>query len=132
MNPWLSIVTLAALIFYLFTGFSAGRARHRLGVPAPAMTGHPEFERAIRVQYNTLEWLVVVLPAMWLFGSRFDPRIAAGLGAIWIVGRVLYMTGYMQDAAKRGPGFAIQGLATLILLIGALAGAVMGLAAGGV
>ena len=131
MNPWLSIVTLAALIFYLFTGFSVGRARHRLGVAAPAMTGHPEFERAVRVQYNTLEWLVVLLPSMWLFGSRFDPRIAAALGAVWIVGRVLYMTGYMKGADNRRLGFLIQGLATLILLIGAIAGAVRGFVAGG-
>jgi uncharacterized membrane protein YecN with MAPEG domain len=125
LSPWLVLVTIAALLFYFTTGTNAVRTRIRTGVKAPAMHGHPDVERALRVQGNTLEWIVIFLPALWLCGAYFDTRIVAGLGVVWILGRVLYMTGYMKDAAKRGPGFLIQALTTLILLIGAITGAVL-------
>ena len=86
------------------------------------MSGHPHVERALRVQGNTLEWLVIFLPALWMFGMFFDPRIGAALGAVWVGGRIVYMTGYMKDPSKRAAGFAIQAVATVILLIGAAVG----------
>ena len=127
----IALVTLAALIQYFLMGLNVGRARGRLNVPAPATQGHPEFERLYRVQLNTLEWLVIYLPSLWMFAHFYDVRIAAALGVVWILGRILYMTGYTKEASKRGPGFGIQFLATAILLIGALIGGVMQLAHGG-
>ena len=124
MNAWIVIVTVLALLVYFWTGLMVELAREKLGVAAPAMTGHPDFERLIRVQGNTLEWLALFLPALWMFAGLVNAVAAAVLGLVWIVGRILYALGYAQSAAKRGPGFAIQGLATLILLFGALAGAV--------
>jgi glutathione S-transferase len=126
MNPWLTLVTIAALLFYFFTGIAAVRVRTRVKIFAPAMGGHPHLEQALRVQGNTLEWIVIFVPALWMAGSYFDPRIAAGIGVVWILGRILYMRGYMhEDPTKRGPGFGIQALASGALLVMALVGAVM-------
>jgi uncharacterized membrane protein YecN with MAPEG domain len=125
MNAYLVLSTIAALLFYFSTGVIAVRYRIRHGVLAPAMHGHPEVERALRVQGNSLEWLVIFLPSLWMFGSYFDPRVAAGLAAVWVLGRILYMRGYLKEATKRGWGFLIQALATGVLLLGALAGAAM-------
>jgi glutathione S-transferase len=86
----------------------------------PATSGNPDFERVFRVQMNTLEWMPIFLPSLWLFAIYVSDPIAAVLGLIWIAGRALYMTGYAQAAAKRGLGFAIQAVAAIILWVGAL------------
>jgi uncharacterized membrane protein YecN with MAPEG domain len=116
----LALVTLAAAFTTLVLGINVGRARHACGVQAPQMTGDPRLERAIRVHYNTLEWLPIFLVALWMFGLYWNERAAAALGVVWIIGRIVYAVGYMADPAKRGPGFAIQALTTLVLLLGAV------------
>jgi glutathione S-transferase len=105
-------------MYFLFS-FQVGKARRTYGVKAPAISGNPDFERVSRVHMNTLEWMPIFLPALWLFAIYISDAIAAALGVIWIVGRVLYMTGYARAANKRGPGFAIQGGAAIILWLGA-------------
>jgi uncharacterized membrane protein YecN with MAPEG domain len=122
MSPWIVLVTLCALFFYFLTGVNAVRTRVRTKVFAPAMSGHPDVERALRVQGNTLEWIVIFLPSLWLWSAYLDPRVGAVLGAIWVAGRILYLFGYMQEAQKRGPGFLVQVLMTAILFFGSLAG----------
>jgi glutathione S-transferase len=124
MSPWIVLVTLLALLFYFFTGLNAARTRGKHSIPAPAMSGHPEVERALRVQGNSLEWIVIFLPALWLWAVYLDPRIGALLGLVWILGRVLYQTGYMKEASKRSTGFLIQLVAVFILWLGAVVGAV--------
>ena len=131
MSTWVALVTLLSLIFYLVTSVRVGRARGRFGVAAPAMTGHPEFERLVRVQANTLEWLVIYLPSLWLFAAYVEPRAAAALGVVWIVGRLMYALGYARDAGARGAGFLVQTLATAVLLVGASIGVVSALIAHG-
>ncbi len=115
-----AIVSLVALLLYGFMGFRVGQARARFGVPAPAIHGQEDFERVFRVQANTLEWLPIFLPALWLFALYWDDRVAAALGGVWIIGRFLYMTGYTKAAGARSTGFLIQFLATAALLFGAL------------
>jgi glutathione S-transferase len=122
MPHYTAIATLLALCFYFYTGMAVGRARVKLGVKAPATTGHPEFERLFRVQMNTLEWLPLFLPPLWLFALYVSDVWAAGLGMVWIVGRVLYYRGYAAAPEKRETGFAIQAVAAIVLLVGALAG----------
>jgi glutathione S-transferase len=122
MSPWVALATVGALLLYMFVTIKVGSARAKYGVPAPAMTGNPDFERVVRVHYNTLEQLVVFLPALWLFGHFVSARYAAALGFVWIVGRALYAWGYYQAADKRGPGFGIAILATIILVLGSAAG----------
>lgn len=125
-----ALVTLASLGLYFWTAFQVGAGRSRYNVPAPAMTGSPEFERLVRIQANTLESLPLFLPALWLFAVYFNDLVAAGLGVVWLVGRVIYAMTYAKDPAKRSTGFTIQLLATAILWAGAVTGAVLGLARG--
>jgi glutathione S-transferase len=119
-HAYVAIVTLLALLTYFWMGLQVGRARSKCGISAPTMTGDPLLERAIRVHYNTLEWLPIFLASLWLFAIYWNDLVAAGLGVIWIVGRILYQTGYMADPAKRELGFMVQALATAVLLFGAL------------
>jgi glutathione S-transferase len=112
-------------------GIQVGGMRGKHKIDAPAMTGHPEFERAARVQMNTLEALPVFLPGLWLATLYFSPAVPsvawlpAALGLLWVVGRYLYMTGYMTAADKRSTGFLISTLAQIVLLLLAVAGIVM-------
>ncbi|MDP1582524.1 MAG: MAPEG family protein [Bradyrhizobium sp.] len=120
MYHFTALVTCLAILFYFFTSIQVSKARTAFGIKVPATSGHPDFERVFRVQANTLEWMPIFLPSLWLFAIYIGDLYAAVLGLIWIAGRVLYLTGYSQAAAKRGPGFAVQALAGIILWAGAL------------
>jgi glutathione S-transferase len=122
--PGVVIVTLLALVLYSWTGLRVAKMRGRHAVKAPAMTGHPEFERAVRVQANTLEQLVPFLAVLWLCALFLNVLAAEILGLVWIAGRLLYAISYQKDPAKRGPGFGIAYLAFALLALGALAGAI--------
>ena len=115
-----ALVTLLATLLYFYTGILVGQARRRTGIKAPATTGNPEFERAFRVQMNTLEWMPIALPAMWLCAIYIGDIWGAGGGIAWIVGRVLYIRGYLEAADKRGTGFAVQALAASAMWAAAL------------
>lgn len=122
---WTCLITLLAIVVYFIASMGVGRARYTYKIAAPATTGHDAFERHFRVQMNTLEWMPIFLPSLWIFASYWGDALAAGIGAVWVVARVLYMNGYVRDAKSRGAGFALQALAALVLLIGALAGVVL-------
>jgi glutathione S-transferase len=114
MYHFTALVTCLALLAYFLISFQVGKARGTYGIKAPATTGNPDFERIFRVQMNTLEWMPVFLPALWLFAIYVGDAIAAALGVVWIFGRLVYFTGYAKAANKRGPGFAIQGAVSSI------------------
>ena len=120
-----AVITALAVLEYVAVMLLTGRARAQFGVAAPATTGHPEFERYYRVQQNTIEQLIVFIPAVFLFANYASPRIAALLGIVFIVGRILYARGYIADPAKRGTGFIIGFVANMILLLGGLIGATL-------
>jgi glutathione S-transferase len=120
MFHFTAIVTCLGILVYFSTLVQVARARATFGVKAPATTGHPDFERVFRVQMNTLEWMPIFLPSLWLFAAYLSDAIAAALGLVWIAGRILYMIGYAQAANKRSTGFGIQALAASILWVGAL------------
>jgi glutathione S-transferase len=111
------------LVEYFVFVLAVGRARVRYQVAAPATTGHPEFERFFRVQMNTLEQLIIVIPCMWMFARYIHEPTAAILGLIFIVGRALYFTSYTRDPKSRGWGFMISSLPMLTLLVGSMIGA---------
>jgi uncharacterized MAPEG superfamily protein len=116
-----------ALIEYIVFSLLVGRARMRCKVEAPAITGHPIFERYFRVQQNTLEQLIIFVPSVWLFGLYVSAVWAAGLGVVFIIGRALYLNGYVADPRKRSAGFGLSFLPNVILVIGALVGAILSL-----
>ena len=121
---YVALVILLALVEYIALVALVGRARAKYGVRAPAISGHPAFERTFRVQQNTLEGLVVFLPGLWLFGQYVNPVWAAWLGVIGIVGRALYAVGYIKAAEKRSAGAGIVGMVNVALVIGALVGVI--------
>lgn len=120
-----AIVTVLALLQYFFFGYQVGAARIRYGVTAPATTGHPQFERNFRIHQNTLEQLIAFLPGLWLFGWYVHAVVAAALGLLFIAGRFVYRASYLADPASRAPGAAMGGLASIVLLLGGLIGAVI-------
>ena len=121
----IAIVTLLVAVEYFFLAIMVGKCRGETGVAAPATTGNEKFERVFRVQQNTMEQLIIFFPALWIFGSYVSTSYGAGLGMLFLVGRIMYARGYVQSPDKRGPGFAIGSLALLILMLGGIVGAVL-------
>ena len=120
-----TLIVLLALLQYVWFSMRAGMGREKYNIKAPACTGDENWERLFRVQQNTLEQLLIVLPAMWLFATYISEPVAAGLGLVFFVGRVLYYRGYVAAPGKRSLGFGVGFLATIVLLLGGLGGAVM-------
>jgi glutathione S-transferase len=115
-----ALVTLLTILLLFGTLFVAGRARDRHGIKAPAISGHIAFERAYRVQMNTIENTMMFLPTLWL-AAHYGFGLWAGVaGLIWLVGRVWYAVAYLNDAGKRGPGFMLSllGWAALLIMAG--------------
>jgi glutathione S-transferase len=124
MYHFTALATCLAILLYFYTCILVSKARGKFGVKLPAISGNPDFERVFRVQMNTLEWMPIFLPSLWLFAIYVSDAFAGVLGGIWIIGRVLYVIGYSKATEKRGPGFAVQFLAAAALWLGAL-GAIM-------
>ncbi|WP_071188642.1 MAPEG family protein [Trichormus sp. NMC-1] len=127
MSPFPSLVTVSALILYFVVTINVGRARAKYQVPVPQTTGNLDFERVLRVQQNTLEQLVLFLPALWLFSVYVSPIWGSVLGTTWIIGRIAYAWGYYQAAEKRVIGFAISSLSSIGLILGSLVGIILSL-----
>jgi glutathione S-transferase len=126
-QPYTAAVTLVALLVYFFIIGAVARARAKYGIKAPAVTGNEHFERAYRVQMNTLEQMALFVPALWLYAAYVSDRGAAVGGLIWVVGRVIYALAYTKDPTSRGPGAMITLLAAVGLWLGAAYGVVRAL-----
>jgi hypothetical protein len=114
---WPALVTLAALVLLFGCSWFVGVARAKHKVAAPATTGPEGFERAFRVQMNTLENAVIFLPALWLASIYFSPRVAALIGAVWVAARVWYAFAYASNPKLRGAPFVIAFLCWGALMI---------------
>ncbi|NEP08424.1 MULTISPECIES: MAPEG family protein [Okeania] len=119
---WPSLITVVSLFMYFIVTINVGRARAKYNIMPPQMTGEQNFERVLRVQQNTVEQIILFLPSLWLFSIFISPLWGAGIGTVWVVGRILFAWGYYQAAEKRTLGFGISSLAIITLLIGALVG----------
>jgi glutathione S-transferase len=120
-----SAATLLALLLYMAVSMAVGQARVKYGVKAPAVTGHEHFERAYRVQMNTVEQMAFFLPALWLCATLLSDKGAALGGLIWVIGRGVYAVSYRSAPQKRGPGMAISMLAQIGLFLGAVYGLIV-------
>lgn len=105
--------------------YLVGKARGTYGVHAPAVSGNTNFEREFRVHQNTLEQLVALIPAMWMFGMYVHALTAAGLGLVFIISRFIYRNAYLTDPKSRSPGFGIGAVCTITLILGSLIGAAL-------
>lgn len=124
---YVSLVVIIALIEYLFFMFATGRARAQYKIHAPATSGDVNFERVFRVQANTVEQLIVFIPAIYLAGYYSHALSAAGIGSFFIIGRFVYYRAYISDASKRGPGMTIGFFSSVILMLMALVGVIQNL-----
>lgn len=123
---YVAIVTGLVLLQLFWFSLQVGKAREAHKCPAPAMSGPPEFERAYRVHMNTLEQLVILIPSMWMFAYFTEQAdVAASLGIVFIVGRLLYRSTYMADPASRTIGFMVGFVPMMIMLVGSMIGAGM-------
>ena len=120
MYNFTALLTCLVALFCFVTSARVARARIKYGVKLPAIAGNDDFERVFRVQMNTLEWIPIFLPSLWLFAIYVGDQIAASIGLIWIIGRIIYMIGYIQSVPRRSPGFFIQALSTAVLLFGSI------------
>ena len=121
-----NIVAALAVFQFVVFSFLVGKARGEYGVKAPAVSGHENFERVFRVQMNTLEQMVCFIPALLLANVYWPDTFVALVGVVYLVGRLIYRQSYVTDPSKRALGFLLTLIPTLVLLIAALIGAVMG------
>jgi len=114
-----AIVSILAILVVFWTGLRVAGMRGKHNIQAPATAGHPEFDRAYRVQMNTMEQFVLFLPLLWLANAFFHmlPLLTGAVGLVWIVGRIIYALAYMADPSKRSLGFTISIVATAVLLV---------------
>jgi glutathione S-transferase len=122
--PYVHIVVVLALVEFFYFSLEVGKARSRYNIPAPATTGNEVFERYFRVHMNTLELLVMFVPSVLLFGQYLSPYIAASLGVVYLVGRLVYLFAYVKEPKKRSVGFGLSILPIMVLMLGAIVGAV--------
>ena len=119
-------VTVLAVLFIFYTFVNVGIARGKTRIDAPAVTGHPTLEHAYRVQMNTVEQAIMFFPLLWVATKYFHSLgwLPAAFGLVWVIGRFLYLRGYMAAPAKRSTGFLISVTATVGLLVISIIGIV--------
>jgi glutathione S-transferase len=130
MPTYTAIVTLLTVSLYFYFATRVAAARGKLGVALPAIAGNADFERVFRVHQNTLEWLPIFLTTLWLCAFYLSDLGASIVGFAWLIGRLIYSSGYTKAVEKRLPGFFIQSSACILLFLGATAGVVRHLVAG--
>ena len=122
-----TLVIMLALAQYLFFVGKTGQFRGKYGVKAPICTGDVNFERMFRIQQNTMEQLIVFIPALLAFSYFISPVWGPCLGLVFIVGRFVYYRAYLNDPAKRGPGMLMTYFTNCLLVLGATVGAILAL-----
>lgn len=113
-------VVMLALLQYTWFGIEVGRARGRFEVPAPATTGHENFERFFRAHQNTTEQLVVFLPAMFASAYLVNETLAAAMGLLFVIGRLMYFRGYTNPEKSRSLGFGLGLIANTVMILATL------------
>jgi len=119
------LIALAALAQYLWFTGRVGLGRVKYQVNAPHTAGEETWERMFRVQQNTLEQLIVFLPALLIFANYLSPLWAGLVGIVFLLGRQLYSWEYVRDPASRTPGITITLLCNVVLVIGGTVGLLM-------
>jgi glutathione S-transferase len=127
---WVDLVTLLAVLQFAGFIFMVGKAREKYGVKAPAVTGDAEFERYFRVQQNTLETLIMFVPALWIAAHYSNPMWMAAIGAVYLVGRMIYFQAYVRDPGSRTIGYLVSAVPVVALIVAGLIGIVRALLVG--
>ncbi len=120
--PLTALITLLTVLLMFATSVIVGKARVKYEIMAPATSGHEMFDRAYRVQMNTLEAAAMMLPSLWIYAVFNGETGAFAMGVIWLIGRAWYTQAYLTNPVRRGPGFGIAFVALAGLWFGALVG----------
>jgi glutathione S-transferase len=123
---YVDVVVLLAILQYLAFGVLVGRARGKYGIKAPAVTGSVPFECAYRVQMNTLELLVALIPGLYVSARYWPAPYVAAVGAIYLIGRVLYWRAYVTAPERRELGFRLSIGPVFVLVLASLILALLG------
>jgi len=121
---FVTVIVLLSAVEYLYFGVAVGRSRAAHDVEAPAVTGDETFERFFRAHQNTLEQLVIFIPAMYAAGYYASGLLAVALGVVFLIARALYFRGYIADPQRRGVGMVLTVIVNVLLLLCGLVGAV--------
>jgi glutathione S-transferase len=122
---FVNLIILLALVEYSAFVMIVGATREKYGVPAPATTGHDDWERLYRIQVNTAEQLVLFIPSIYAFAYYVSELWAVGIGCVFLIGRITYFYGYRQSAEKRMPGAIMTTFPNYIMIIGSIIGLAM-------
>ena len=122
-----SLIVLLALFQYFWFTMRVGISRGKYKVDAPSCEGDENWERLFRVQQNTMEQLIVFIPASYAFAYYMSAKWVLLAGGLYIIGRFLYSAEYVKDPKSRTPGMAMTMFANVILLVGALFGLIKGM-----
>ncbi len=119
------IIILLASVQYLLFGLRTGVARTKFGIDAPRVSGNETWERYNRVHLNTLEQLIVFIPALLAFSYYVSPNWALLPGIAFLVARQAYSYLYIKN--PKGRGFPPTFFINVILAVGSLIGVVISL-----
>ena len=122
-----ALLVLLSLIQYIYFAIKVGGSRTKHGVKAPAVTGNEIWERLFRVQQNTLEQLIIFIPAIYIFAFYMSAKWALIPGGMYLIGRQIYSMSYAKDPKTRTIGFSLTFLAQIILVLGGMFGVVRAL-----
>ena len=113
-----AIDTLLGVFVTMLMAGRVGYLRGKLKIEAPAITGHPSFERGHRTHMNTVENLILFVPLLWVASYFYGGQVPFWIGLVWVLSRVLYAWGYSQNNTQlRGPGAGLGFLSLFALLI---------------
>ena len=124
---WVTLAYLALYYLFMLNGLRVKRRLYRecraRGERFDRYGGrYPELLAADRVQLNTLEQLVMFIPAMFTYAWFVSPAWVLLPGGIFLLGRFLYARAYVKDPSRRLPGFRLTILANAWLIIGTFIG----------
>lgn len=131
MDLALYLVLTLAIVEVLVFGALVGRGRAKYGVPAPATSGHPTWERLNRVHLNSIENLVLFAPSFIMYAMIVGRFTGIALGVAYLIARILYAVGYVRSPEKRVLGSALTSLVQVWLVVGLLGSLIWRFSSGG-
>ena len=123
-----TLVIVLAVVEVLVLGTLVGRGRQTYGVPAPATSGHPTWERLNRAHQNSIEQLVLFIPLYFAYVLNVGIQTGILLGVVYLIARILYAVGYVRDPARRAAGAFLTFAVQAWLAVGAIIGLVVKIA----
>lgn len=122
-----TLIVLLALLQYVWFTVRVGAARDKYKVNAPNCEGDETWTRMFRIHQNTMEQLIMLIPATYAFAYYTSSTWVLLPGAAFIIGRFLYSAEYLKDPKSRAPGMSITLAANATLIIGGLVGLLQGM-----